>query len=1204
MRRLLTLLLLLAAASTVHANIVINEIMYNSTGYDNEWVELYNAGASAVSLEGWYLLDDTSTHTPLTIPAGYTIAAGEYFTIAIDHQEGADPFPFTPDYDATEICEWNLGNNTDTVNLYQADGTLHDTVSYDDEDPWPTAPDGNGPSLELITPTLDNSLAASWQASAADGGTPGEANSSMNAPVLTITPDELDYGMVDEGQTYSLDAELANSGTVDLVIETITLPQDGSFSINEGRDITLPLTITPGDAYDITVSCVPELARDYTFSDVILFEGNFTAVELPVSYTIDTEETGAVINEIMYNSSSYDNEWVELYNMDSTPFLLEGFTMRDDDEAHTLLEFPAGASIPAEGYYTIAIYHDPSAVTFPFTPDYDATEICEWNLNNTSDVIYLFDADGNTWDMVGYFDTAPWPTQPDGSGPSLELINPALDNNDGANWQASAADGGSPGEANSGGGGSVTVATIAELRQQATGTTVYTISGEVVLTYQQTYRSQKYIQDGTAAVLIDDYNGIITTQYEIGDGITGISGTISEYGGMLEFAPTADPGAATSSGNVIAPQAVTLAQLTADFDEYEGELITIVGLVFDETGTFANGTVYAVHDGTATYSFRTTFYDVDYIGTPIPIGAINVTVIPNSRTDGDYISARNLADFSAEGPMLGVSPSTLSFGGVLLNETSILPLLLLSTGSEDVVISNISVSGDGFEVYADEAGTALTFPLQIAPANTDEIYVYFTPTTVAPYAGTLTITSNVDPITVSLQGSGSMGLANIVINEIMYNPSNDQGDDSDYEWLELYNAEDVSVDIGGWSITTAIDYTFDTPTVIEAGGYLVVAVDPDSVMAWYDITNVVGPFSGGINNDGETIQLLDGDGSIADFVTYNDSLPWPTAPDGAGPSLELIDPSLDNSFAENWQASYEPYGTPGIANSVAPQADEHTIYEIQYSLTGPSPYMGDRVITQGVVTAVFNDLFFIQDGSGPWNGIAVVGSGVELGDVVSLTATVTETYYRTTLSQMADLTITGSGSLPEATTATTADVASNEAYEGVLVRVVNAFVTDDSLGYGEWEVNDGTGVLIIDDYGDYSYTPVVGDSLNITGVVEYDYGNFMLEPRNDADILPGNAAPEHTQDVVTGIKGNFPNPFNPVTTVAFSLAAPQRVELNVYNIRGQRVRTLVNEAMSAGDHSVVWRGDDDHGRTVASGIYFLRMQAGSRGYVHKALLLK
>ncbi|MDZ4183223.1 MAG: hypothetical protein U1B83_10135, partial [Candidatus Cloacimonadaceae bacterium] len=91
------------------------------------------------------------------------------------------------------------------------------------------------------------------------------------------------------------------------------------------------------------------------------------------------------------------------------------------------------------------------------------------------------------------------------------------------------------------GSATVAVANIAALRASATGSTVYTLTGEAVLTFKQTFRNQKFIQDATAAILVDDLNNIITTVYNIGDGITGISGTLTEFGGMKQFTPTANP---------------------------------------------------------------------------------------------------------------------------------------------------------------------------------------------------------------------------------------------------------------------------------------------------------------------------------------------------------------------------------------------------------------------------------------------------------------------------------------------------------------------------------------------------------------------------------------------------------------------------------------------------------------------------------------
>jgi len=85
---------------------------------------------------------------------------------------------------------------------------------------------------------------------------------------------------------------------------------------------------------------------------------------------------------------------------------------------------------------------------------------------------------------------------------------------------------------------------------------------------------------------------------------------------------------------------------------------------------------------------------------------------------------------------------------------------------------------------------------------------------------------------------------------------------------------------------------------------------------------------------------------------------------------------------------------------------------------------------------------------------------------------------------------------------------------------------------------------------------------------------------------------------------NVPNPFNPTTTIRFSLATPEHVTLNIYDVAGRRVRTLVNTSQSAGPHAVTWNGINDRGATVSSGIYFYRLQAGSFAETHKMVLLK
>ena len=85
---------------------------------------------------------------------------------------------------------------------------------------------------------------------------------------------------------------------------------------------------------------------------------------------------------------------------------------------------------------------------------------------------------------------------------------------------------------------------------------------------------------------------------------------------------------------------------------------------------------------------------------------------------------------------------------------------------------------------------------------------------------------------------------------------------------------------------------------------------------------------------------------------------------------------------------------------------------------------------------------------------------------------------------------------------------------------------------------------------------------------------------------------------------NYPNPFNPETTIQFNLIADGKVQLDIYNIKGQKVKQLVNDQLSAREHSVVWDGEDSNNKRVSSGIYLYRLQTPTKILTKKMLLLK
>ena len=92
---------------------------------------------------------------------------------------------------------------------------------------------------------------------------------------------------------------------------------------------------------------------------------------------------------------------------------------------------------------------------------------------------------------------------------------------------------------------------------------------------------------------------------------------------------------------------------------------------------------------------------------------------------------------------------------------------------------------------------------------------------------------------------------------------------------------------------------------------------------------------------------------------------------------------------------------------------------------------------------------------------------------------------------------------------------------------------------------------------------------------------------------------------VTKLNGNFPNPFNPITTISFSVSdVLSLVNIDIYNLKGQKVKSLVNEQLAAGQHSVTWNGKDDSNKPVSSGIYFYKMRAGKYTSSRKMILMK
>jgi len=177
-----------------------------------------------------------------------------------------------------------------------------------------------------------------------------------------------------------------------------------------------------------------------------------------------------------------------------------------------------------------------------------------------------------------------------------------------------------------------------------------------------------------------------------------------------------------------------------------------------------------------------------------------------------------------------------------------------------------------------------------------------------------------------------------------------------------------------------------------------------------------------------------------------------------------------------------------------------TIPEIQG--TGDvSPLDGQIVTTTGIVTAAGSVSFFLQDGTDIRSGIYVFDSNFApaVGDAITVTGEVTEYYGLTELVNLTALEINSSGNpLPAPLQLSTAEC-SNEDYEGMLVQITEATCTNPDIMFGEWQVDDGSGPLAIDDVF-YLYSAEEGVDYGVTGPLTYTFSAFKIEPRDESDI--------------------------------------------------------------------------------------------------------
>jgi hypothetical protein len=470
-------------------DVVISEIQYHAPGNlpADEFVEIHNAGAAPVDLSGWRFSEGIG----FAFPPGTLLGPKGYLVISPDAAQARSRFGIT---NVVGNFTGRLDNAEEILALVNAAGHVIARVHYEDEEPWPSRPDGLGPSLELddvLTPDVPKR----WSASAYAGGTPGRANDGDPEESLLdlneIKPSESgNAGFIEIYNDGPSPAAIGGLAILDatghrFVLPPSNLPARGHAVITDAQlgfsptlDGLTYLLVRPGPGGDIFLDALETRAAPQGGSFGRFPDGDDDAYVLGNATRGAANQLQALadvaINEIFFHppfvppggNCSLDcsdlRQWIEVHNRGTASVNVGNWTLSKGVD----FTFPAATSIAGGEFLVIAS----SRTTFLAEhPGFNSARVVgNWtkDLAHDADTINLNDALGNRIDHVEYGDGKPrndeepvdgvddrtfrgstWPVEADGSGRSVELIHPQLDNRWGSAWAAGPV-GGTPAAAN------------------------------------------------------------------------------------------------------------------------------------------------------------------------------------------------------------------------------------------------------------------------------------------------------------------------------------------------------------------------------------------------------------------------------------------------------------------------------------------------------------------------------------------------------------------------------------------------------------------------------------------------------------------------------------------------------------------------------------------------------------------------------------
>lgn len=397
----------------------------------------------------------------------------------------------------------------------------------------------------------------------------------------------------------------------------------------------------------------------------------------------------------------------------------------------------------------------------------------------------------------------------------------------------------------------------------------------------------------------------------------------------------------------------------------------------------------------------------------------------------------------------------------------------------------------------------------------------------------------------------------------------------------MYSDESVEYFIDLISVETTSDMaTINFPTPLEG---LIANAGSDQTVDAGSVVILDG--SGSVNTDGDIIAYLwEQTSGIA--VNLDDEETMTT-------TFIAPDESTVLEFDLTVYDVDENESNDSVSITVLASAGDLSISDIQGEQNS-SPYEGQIVSSTGVVTADAEYGFFIQDASGPWNGIWIFDFGdnsINRGDEVEVSGMVEE------YNGLTEISITD-GSLDIISSDNTLFNSVNvdildESHESVLVTVSGTCNSEPDPEYGEWQLGNHT---IQNEM--YDFDPVLGQEYTITGPVDCYNSQYKVLPRDVNDVQEGLSNSELIQDF--SLLNAYPNPFNPTLTIEFSTLSTELIEVSIYDIIGQKIDILYSGLSQANIlNNITWNASN-----YSSGDYFISLKADNFTKTHKITLIK